>query len=497
MKILVTLLLFVVANNVFAQQWSYERPLAEGEVAFFGMGDVSGEYNYAVSIIFDTDGNKKSIIYSFDEDGLYKEKQIEDNIRLQLTVGLGDGNVIVVGLCFSDESPRVYKKLWVALLNPNLEILKESYYILDENLYLSYGTDMRGIINDDNELVFVTNVVKDNSNPNNVKYDFVFYKSDLQCNMLKEVYVQNPSGEGTIMDFTEVPNMNRYVLLCEGMAVTPGENMSYFDEDFNYISSTLLSSAQLYPVLLLSRYSCVDHWIDEEKFLLSSMTANNEEGWAPMIVEMDTTNYISNYLILRRPDTDDYISQYRSMAYCDSDNIYISAHHAYPDWIFSPKPNTAVVYKINDKLELLGVKKLDLGIYMHISFIQPTSDGSCIIHGNKVFDENNSSIYFCKISDEDMMLSIEESDYQSYYDAVVYPNPVSSMLNIDVSAESKIGDDARLIITDMLGRRCMEKDIAIDDNTLSIDVSLLNNGIYVYEIIVNDKSIVKDQFLKK
>lgn len=75
----------------------------------------------------------------------------------------------------------------------------------------------------------------------------------------------------------------------------------------------------------------------------------------------------------------------------------------------------------------------------------------------------------------------------------VYPNPVSTQLNVNIP--SKIKEGVSLEIYNVLGKRIMVKDTNDLNNTLNI--SDLSNGVYLLKISLNtiDKSITK-RFVK-
>ena len=72
----------------------------------------------------------------------------------------------------------------------------------------------------------------------------------------------------------------------------------------------------------------------------------------------------------------------------------------------------------------------------------------------------------------------------------VYPNPANDVLNINVSANatsvSIIGMDGKVISTE-----------AINANTAAVNVSNLVAGVYFYEIVAENGSVVRNTFVKK
>ena len=81
------------------------------------------------------------------------------------------------------------------------------------------------------------------------------------------------------------------------------------------------------------------------------------------------------------------------------------------------------------------------------------------------------------------------------YETVSYPNPVSSVLNINVGYI--VDEKVRIYVVDVLGRRYLDKEIFLDGNMLLLDVSSLESGTYFYEITKDKKSILKNRFVKQ
>jgi len=74
--------------------------------------------------------------------------------------------------------------------------------------------------------------------------------------------------------------------------------------------------------------------------------------------------------------------------------------------------------------------------------------------------------------------------------ASVYPNPASSVLNIDLDAEavqvSVIGMDGKVVISE-----------EINGTTATLNVADLNQGAYFYEVVAADGTVIRDTFIKQ
>jgi hypothetical protein len=102
----------------------------------------------------------------------------------------------------------------------------------------------------------------------------------------------------------------------------------------------------------------------------------------------------------------------------------------------------------------------------------------------------------CKLKGDDFEIITDVIEKNEGLDFNNYPNPVSSCLYINVKNIMNI--NVRVMVTDMLGRRYLEKDLFLDENTLYIDVTSLKSGTYLYQMEdENGRCVMKDKFVKK
>ena len=126
------------------------------------------------------------------------------------------------------------------------------------------------------------------------------------------------------------------------------------------------------------------------------------------------------------------------------------------------------------------VLHVDMDAFFEILNIQQTYDGGCIIQG-LIIDAITTKAIIMKINKNEIMMNTEIHDDNDNLFVEAYPNPVSSVLNIDI--ENLICDEAMIEIFDISGRRCMQNKIVPESNLLSLDLSSLDRGIYNYKII--------------
>lgn len=489
-------LLLLVAIKAQTQQWVINYPADENENIFLIGGDVSAEYNYSVGYRNDKGlGITNPMAICVDKDGNYKDKLYDDIASkgfFCFALGLGDGNAFVVARCGDDNECDLYEKLWVAVINPDLEIIVDNYIKL-KHPYVSYGMNSRALVDDDGEFIVVAQVTDFTLSVNNdMHYDYVFYKINNECEILECSYIENNSPYNEISDFTIVPNMGKYAIFGRGMRANGVETVFYVDDDLDYVSSDFIDAPLNYPNNIFPKFMCVDHWFDESHFLMSVQSSNTSgvNKWYPLVLKMNTNMKVVDVLSLERLDTTDYVSQFGSMTYIDTCTIYISTF-----WNTNKNatPNTATIFLIDEDLNIKGKKVVSTEAFLNVLYIQPTYDKGCIIQG---YSDNT----LCKVpviykfAKSDFEITTDVMSFESIAISNAYPNPVSSVLNIDVGTLKCDGVNVKIF--DMLGRRYLDKDICINGNVLSIDVSELISGIYVCYLNYSG-NLMKNIFVKE
>ena len=222
-RLFVLLFVLFVMKPAVSQQWFYEYPCSDDQNIFFITGDMSSNYNYVLGTLYENNSNLSCpIALCIDENGNYVDKvfyAMSYKSSFITSLGLGDGNVFVVALCDDSDLDNMYEKLWVAVLDPDLNIVAESYLATEET-YISYGFSAQLLMNDNNEIVLVTKVTDSIPTQSIIEYDFVFYKFDCNCNLLNRSYLENPSYHSEITDFIKVPGTGYYAMFSNGMHVS-------------------------------------------------------------------------------------------------------------------------------------------------------------------------------------------------------------------------------------------------------------------------------------
>lgn len=481
-----------------AQQWFIEYPYCDNEDVALVVGDMSGVYNYALGYRYD---KSNDILHPHalcvDQEGNYIIKEfnhISEEGAFNSVVATRDENVFVTAYCTDYKDNDVYEKIWIAILNPELEVLHENYIQVYEP-YVSFGYTAHVVVNDNNEFVVLLSVAKDVTDEIMQDCDFEFCRFDEQCNLLSRNILKNNSYNSEVSDFIYVPNLNGYAVFGRAMSVTAVNSISYVDDDFNLISCIPIDKPDNYPHHLRPYFVTVGKLYDDNSMLLSMQTKStmSESEYCPLVLKVDKEINILDSVMFERKDITDYVSQYNSIVYVNPNVIYVSSFEVNDG--FGSHANTASIYHIDEELNVLGRYNFDLGYFMNIMYIQRTMDGGCIIQSyyEKDFDK---VAFLCKLNVDDFNDDIVVEEYKKEFVIEYYLNPVSSVLNIKVQGVK--GDEAIVNVFDISGRRCLEENVLIDDDEIiSIDISSLSKGMYCYSIIDECNHVVTKTFVKE
>ena len=88
---------------------------------------------------------------------------------------------------------------------------------------------------------------------------------------------------------------------------------------------------------------------------------------------------------------------------------------------------------------------------------------------------------------------LEIEDYSAY------PNPVQNELNVDIELDSYQGDNITLELVDINGRVAMQQKITLERgyNTLNVNISELNDGVYLLKFIGTKNHIKESRIVKQ
>ena len=475
--------LCLISVGLRSQQWEIAYTVEES--AFLMGGCSNGDGNY----IFGVCGDNAYALYVH-ADGSFIARTYCYGYKSELcsAVGLDNGNAFVVGIKGGTLEDQVYDSLWIAVVNPELDIVEEHGYPVvtpyktwTNDIYLDFDSAGNVIVLADVSVMdfpWVTNGV------------YVVLKCDVHGNVLDSQYF--PDGHGPSgarpTGIIRVPDSDMMMLLGKAFDVSGVHSIAYIDSDLDLVAA--------YPIPWKERiWNYTDYWKDDNHFLMASQTSVNsmDDSYYAAVFEVDSEGHYLDTLVYDRADTADYTAQYGSMACFNDETIYVTT---YWENGLNEDPNDVSVLLIDKDLNLLGVKKLTFNdVKIRPLHCQVTADGGCLVYGKSKKSYGNYMISVWKLLPSDFVVPwtlTEMSEVSRHLD--VFPNPVSDFLNITLQCGDN--QNVRVGISDIGGRKFFEHGFSNCDGVLTIDVSTLDKGVYVYEVLKEGMNTMKGKFVK-
>ncbi len=288
------------------------------------------------------------------------------------------------------------------------------------------------------------------------------------------------------------PQTDGYVLLGYGIHST---SLLKYDYDFDYVSGYQLDANR---ELFSSIYS--DHWLPNDQLLamgrVTSFNAPNMEIIGLSRVGLDGPMEPINRLYCKKDTI--LQTQNRCMAYYNDTTIYCAINCM----LALAGPDITQICLVDTEMELIGLKEIttEESNYYTPGSILSTPDGGCIISvmEYQAFGQNHANGKIIKLLREDfnpILCSVSEVPKERLR-ATAFPNPTKGELNIDISDLPKNLEN-RVSITDVNGMTRMCRIIQGSGNLLTIDVSSLEPGAYLYSVYNKEKELFNGKFVKE
>ncbi|GAB4210027.1 MAG: hypothetical protein Fur0023_22380 [Bacteroidia bacterium] len=187
--------------------------------------------------------------------------------------------------------------------------------------------------------------------------------------------------------------------------------------------------------------------------------------------------------------------------YTNTNNNYVVDYHA-NNTLFASNVKvqspSKVVFAAGKKIVVSGASgsssKVNAGTYFH-AYIDPSL--SC--GNNEYFRMQNANSYVPVQSynhyTSDIVRALSKSDTNTLFhcNAITFPNPASSSINIQTTDNSHI---QTILLKDLTGKVLLQQNFSPPSTIVSIEVSALSNGLYLTEIhtsssIVTEKVVVQ------
>lgn len=495
-KIVFVLLLSLSAYILQAQQWNISIE-HENEIVPL----LDGCCNTNNGTMFVGLWEDSAFAMYVDENGNYNTKIFTEEGRTSkfLTINaLDDGNYFVTGISKMEEDDY----LWVLVLDDDMNVVAERFYDQEDEYSDSEFYSTRTVVDDDGTIVVCVGVEMPYYIPDIYRTRGVFMRFNTECERLHSVFIA-PDAYSSLFYST---NFEPQCLMNapdndDILVLGPGEggcqSVMRFDSYFNLLWHHVMHGQGLPGISgLLGSHYYSDYWLTNDTIqLVGSLNPSDYDAEFLVFGNVSLDDGIM-YDALRidrtKVDTMNYAIQNHSMCTANDTTIYLLSVARVG---YFAAPPVMEIYLVSKNKEILGSRFFyDETSYHPLTAIATRDYGLVTVSTSRY-----AATHIKKFLREDfnpIPCSVSEVP-QDRLQALVFPNPTSNLLNIDLSGIDMEGRRVRIRITDSEGRVCLDRIICGSGNLLTIDVSSVPDGTYVFHITEEGRTLVSRKFIKE
>lgn len=497
-RFVLVILAAIVGMAAKAQQWEmdYGDP---NSYTVFGPGVVNSNGDAVLVGASGTDKNHYyPAIVSVTADGECTSRvfdTIEGNVRLSHIVQFENGNYLASALVRPDVFGWAEGVVFL-VLDPDFNLVAlKSYETPEMVLSMSGGKLM---LDDDGTVVYSGGY--EYQTEFGIRIKPCFYRFDEKGDTLSCRFVEAtmPHPEAFIDQYEcyqLLKNPSDEGFLVLGCGINGGCTLLKYDYDFNYAGSFMVEI----DIWTSFRTVYSDLWLPDHRLLVMGYMHSQGEysKWHIAMAEFGLDGTLGRWERVYHKQDTAIQAPTRCMAYVNDSTIYGGATF----YKYLGGEDYASVSLYSTDMEVLGRKEFvgqEYGTLSGCSFVMPMSDGGCLI-GTLV------GTYYLGDYSHGKLIKMRREDFnpipwsvkevpQETIKALAYPNPAKDELHIDICGllENK---EHRIRITDALGHIWMDRIIHGQGNLLTVGVSSLKPGVYVYTIYNTENEIVRNKFV--
>lgn len=513
-NVLIIIQALVGGSVLQAQQWIvspeqlqerthmlYFKPV-DGGTKVLGVG-----YRHEADNYFKTNG----VVMKINEDGEVVCRDIHAPgmwLSYHCATELENGNYMVFGVCEDSLYDMHYGHyLRVDVFDPLLNPVLSRQYRVNDTLFgyftmeLSYSP-MKSMLSDDGTVLLATSQLRDVDDGNRL----CFYEFDSNGDTLRAKAPMEgalPSYGFGIYCVTKSPRTgDMQVFVYNGWFPGQGGEGTGF--------KTVDSNFEIKSIRSLFRLSGPEWWIDhiydartegrwdeDCHMIVCAEMAHSNMGkytiYHQKLYKIDTLGRKQGELQLQPFDSCMLAPDSWNMAYSNDSTIFVLSWCGENVYNNYKQLNVTLV---DNNLNLLG-RRVFKEENMEIGCGQPAvfDDGGCVF---ELRTRKGSLWYtsFMKMTRDDIEITWDVVDeHRPKMIGVAYPNPATDRLNIPVSG--LVPGKTRLRISDISGAVFVDSRVNAAGNLISVDVSNLAPGTYVYQIVTDNNVHASSKFVKE
>ena len=379
-------------------------------------------------------------------------------------ISVGDNRIIVTGGKISGEIEDTY--LWVMEIDNDLNIIWEKIILKGHKLQR-----INAKINSKGNLILYGGVTKPDGN-----YGLSLLEITLNGELLKTLIYGNETIPILVFDFLEKKDSSGYYTF-------QFHDSCILDIDTNF---SIKSKRRYLPAFSdgLHMFSNSNNtlWLTDSTYLLSGLKANDKFDLSLIIAD---TNHYFLFQYYYETQNYDMVAFWDNLSFIEKDNIYFLGTLNSSFDPYETTPNQMILFNFNDTLGLNWQKTIGGDAYYNATNIIATQDGGCLIAATRSDASNyhDYDMYFLKLDSLGNITHINGTP-QKISDFAVYPNPATNFINIKKGVQI---EQAEFVLYNSAGQIVLQS--ALNEDITSLNISNLQIGVYIYNILENGQVV--------
>lgn len=294
------------------------------------------------------------------------------------------------------------------------------------------------------------------------------------------------------------PDGSGYVVIAKYTLV--GMRLLIYDNDFNFkeivsVKHPKYGGSNMYNDHEVSS----DLWMSNDEIVLMGTYFNHredEDRYEVIISDVSLDGTVNKYEVISSDTCHSAFLGNNAMSYVNDSTIY-GGYHSYSSAVI---PFHTQICLFTRDMEILGTLTVKDRLGYSDKSLLTYENGDVLLLGsiNRFEPQQVTEASITRFSRNDFITSTLDVNEVSDDEIanMVYPNPTSGELNIDIRGIDTDSEN-RIRIIDMNGRVLTSRIIRGSGNVLTMDVSSLDAGVYVYEVFNAEGTISKGRFVKK
>ena len=502
------MVLMTLCPYLFSQEWTVQ--IETGNT--WALNDVISVDNGESVLCLGCSANKHGLLVKVDRDGEHIDRIVHPQgmiLNYFSAVQLDNGNYMVFGIC--DDSlcdPHYQRYIRVDVFDNGLEpIGSRTFSVEDETFDCFYVIDGKLL----NSILSPSGTVILAAAP-------AYYTEQEIYRRALQLYELNEEGDtlvkkslptyyaSSVEEITYEPHSDNLLMAVEGgnfLSSTGVPGIYVVDMSLEVISRKHLNKVQGgygYEVDPIEKISTDGNWIDGDRLILhaNKIQLNRRTFYYSSLYVIDSALNVYGELRLPPYDSTAWIPQGTSTAYIDDSTIFAITYCAEKMYTGIYQANVILVDK---HLNLLGRKAFRDDEFLFRPG-QPAAfnDGGCLVPmltRRGMYEPGDPEF-------QGMLMKFRREDIEITWDVVredgasehllPYPNPTNG--NINIPLPEAVSDNARLLLFDTEGVKCLDSAVGQEGNLIRLDTGNLASGLYLYRIIARNRMVAEGKFVK-